>query len=61
MFTFIAFWEEAVWKTAECKGPSIQDVRSQEGGAFPVRTFFGQGGGGQFFAILFGRLVWTAP
>jgi len=24
-----------------------------------VRTFFGQGGKGQFFAILCGRLLWT--
>jgi len=27
----------------------------------PVRTFFGQGWRGQFFAILCGRLLWTAP
>jgi len=27
----------------------------------PVRTFFGQGGGGRFFTILCGRLLWTAP
>jgi len=26
-----------------------------------VRTFFGQGGGGQFFAILYGRPLWTNP
>jgi len=28
-------------------------------GVEPVRTFFGQRG--QFFAILYGRLLWTAP
>jgi len=27
----------------------------------PVRTFCGQAGEGQFFAILCGRLFWTAP
>jgi len=30
-------------------------------GVEPVRTFFGQGGGGQFSMILCGRLLWTAP
>jgi len=31
-------------------------------GVEPVRTFCGQWGeGGQFFAILCGRLLWTAP
>jgi len=28
----------------------------EQGGFEPVRTFFGQVGGGQFFAILCGRL-----
>jgi len=28
--------------------------------AEPVRTFFGQAGRGQFFAILCGRPLWTA-
>jgi len=27
-------------------------------GVKPVRTFFGQGRGGQFFTILCGRLLW---
>jgi len=26
-----------------------------------TRTFFGKGGGGQFFAILCGSPLWTAP
>jgi len=35
-------------------------TRGREGE--PVRTFFGQWlRGGQFFAILCGRLLWTAP
>jgi len=38
---------------------SIKDVRSQ--GVDPVRTFFGQEGRDQFFAIWYGRLLWTAP
>jgi len=36
-------------------------ARTRRRGVEPVRTFFGQGGGGQFFAILCGRLLWTAP
>jgi len=38
-------------------------LHGQEGrGLEPVRTFFGQGGMKcQFFAILCGRLLWTAP
>jgi len=31
-----------------------------DGGVEPVRTFFGQGGRGQSFAILCGRFLWTA-
>jgi len=27
----------------------------------PVRIFCEQGGGGQYFAIFCGRLLWTAP
>jgi len=43
---------------------NLRCVRTDNGegrrGRFePVRTFFGQGG--QFFAILCGRLLWTAP
>jgi len=30
-------------------------------GVEPVRSFCGQGGGGPFFAILCGRLLWTGP
>jgi len=30
-----------------------------QGEVEPVRTFCGQEGGGQFFAILCGRLLWT--
>jgi len=29
-------------------------------GVEPVQTFFGQRGRSQFFAILYGRLLWTA-
>jgi len=32
-----------------------------QGGIETVRTFCGQGGGDQFFVILYGRLLWTAP
>jgi len=35
-------------------------VRTDKEGA-PVWTFCGQGAGGQFFAILCGRPLWTAP
>jgi len=31
-----------------------------EGGSEPVRPFFGQGGVGQFFAILCRSFLWTA-
>jgi len=37
--------------------PHGQEVRGIE----PVRTFCGQGGGGQFIAILCGRLLWITP
>jgi len=36
---------------------TIKDVRSQ--GGCPVRTFCGQGEGGQFFSILRRSLLWT--
>jgi len=39
----------------------IYGVSTQTGGVKPVRTFCGQGGGGQFFVILCGRPLWTAP
>jgi len=32
-----------------------------QGGVEPMRTFFGQGGRGKFFAILCGYLLWTSP
>jgi len=35
-------------------------VRTDKG-VEPVRTFAEKGGGGQFFAILCWRLLWTAP
>jgi len=34
-------------------------VRTDKGGVEPVQTYCRQGGGGQFFAILCGRLLWT--
>jgi len=36
------------------------DARTKGEGVEPVRTFFGQGEGGQFFVILCGRLLWLA-
>jgi len=33
----------------------------RQGGIEPVRTFFGQGWEGNFFSILCGRLLRTAP
>jgi len=36
-------------------------AQTREEGVEPVRTFFGQGGSGQFFAILCGRPLWMAP
>jgi len=36
-------------------------ARTREEGVKPVRTFCKQEGGGHFFAILCGRLLWTAP
>jgi len=30
-------------------------------GVEPVRTYCGQGAGGQFFEILCGRLLWDTP
>jgi len=52
-----------------CGGPHLWCLRTVEiygisartKGVEPVRTFFEQGGGGQFFAILCGRTLWTAP
>jgi len=38
----------------------IYGVSARQGGFEPVRTFFGKGGVGQYFAILCGRLIWTA-
>jgi len=34
-------------------------ARTRKEGVEPVRTFFGKGEGGQFFAILCVRLLWT--
>jgi len=39
----------------------IYSVSARTRGVEPVRMFGGQGGRGQFFAILCGRPLWTAP
>jgi len=40
----------------------IYGMSARKGGeGEPVRTFYGRGERGQFFAILCGRLSWTAP
>jgi len=36
-------------------------ARARGEGVEPVPSFYGQGGRGQFFATLCGRLLWTAP
>jgi len=36
-------------------------ARTRGGGVESVHTFCGQVGGGQFFVILCGRILWTAP
>jgi len=37
----------------------IHGVSARTRGVEPVRIFFGQGGSGQFFANLYGQLLWT--
>jgi len=39
----------------------IYGVSARTRGIEPVWTFFGQGRRGQFFTILYRRLLWTAP
>jgi len=39
----------------------VYGVSARTRGVGPVRGFCGQGGRGQFFTILCGRLLWTAP
>jgi len=40
---------------------NLRCVRADNSGIEPVRTFCRQGGGGQFFTILCGCQMWTAP
>jgi len=64
----VFFFSDADVRTLWCKTHWIfwiygvfAQTRGRGGRVEPVRTFCGQGGGGQFLAILCGRLLWTAP
>jgi len=54
-------WTSTLFDAKNLRTFEIYDVFTRTRGVEPVRTFFGQEGGGQFFAILCGRLLWTAP
>jgi len=67
-FNFFSFVLRCPWKvrTFWCKNVGCFEIhgvsaRIRGRGVEPLSTFFGQGGGGQFFKILCGRPLWTAP